>query len=166
MTVSFGRGRRTWLARLRALGRSRSQQSTGLLLCTARPSSPSFDKKENSHLLMTVSFGRGRRTWTLGTRFWSFSKRIIISAICCYLVLYSLLICANRTKTERFWDIVIFLVQKFCTNVRKMLEAVLEERQFLPLLKFCRLHHSEKFNFFFYVFFKKPRALSLNNSIF
>ena len=28
------------LARLRALGRSRSQQSTGLLLCTIRPSNP------------------------------------------------------------------------------------------------------------------------------
>ena len=37
----FGRGRRTWLAPpLRRLGRSRSQQSTGLLLCTARPSNP------------------------------------------------------------------------------------------------------------------------------
>jgi hypothetical protein len=33
------------LARLRALGRSRSQQSTGLLLCTARPSSPYAKEK-------------------------------------------------------------------------------------------------------------------------
>ena len=32
-------------ARLRALGRSRSQQSTGLLLCPARPSNPFLKKK-------------------------------------------------------------------------------------------------------------------------
>ena len=38
-------------ARLRSLGRSRSQQSTGLLLCTARPSNPfltSANKKEQT----------------------------------------------------------------------------------------------------------------------
>ena len=35
-----GAGGGTRFARLRALGRSRSQQSTGLLLCAARPSSP------------------------------------------------------------------------------------------------------------------------------
>ena len=38
-------------ARLRSLGRSRSQQSTGLLLCTARPSNPllTFCKQKSSH---------------------------------------------------------------------------------------------------------------------
>jgi hypothetical protein len=37
-------------ARLRSLGRSRSQQSTGLLLCAARPSSPAL-KKEKSQII-------------------------------------------------------------------------------------------------------------------
>ena len=37
--------RRSDFARLRALGRSRSQQSTGLLLCPARPSNPFLKKK-------------------------------------------------------------------------------------------------------------------------
>ena len=36
----YGAGGGTRFARLRALGRSRSQKSTGLLLCAARPSSP------------------------------------------------------------------------------------------------------------------------------
>ncbi len=34
-------------ARLRSLGRSRSQQSTGLLLCAARPSTPAYKRTKS-----------------------------------------------------------------------------------------------------------------------
>ena len=44
--VLFGGPEGIRLARLRALGRSRSQQSTGLLLCAARPSSPIKQKAD------------------------------------------------------------------------------------------------------------------------
>ncbi len=46
MNTQYGRSEGTRFAPpLRRLGRSRSQQSTGLLLCTARPSSPILQKK-------------------------------------------------------------------------------------------------------------------------
>ena len=46
MNTKYGRSEGTRFAPpLRRLGRSRSQQSTGLLLCTARPSSPISQKK-------------------------------------------------------------------------------------------------------------------------
>ena len=54
--IFSGRGRRTWLARLRAFGRSRSQQSTRLLLCTARPSSPSLGIQNKNGLLTESVF--------------------------------------------------------------------------------------------------------------
>ena len=49
------------LARLRALGRSRSQQSTGLLLCTARPSNPSSHEKKVPASKEADTFWRPRR---------------------------------------------------------------------------------------------------------
>ena len=154
-----------------------SRISSLLLLCTARHSSPSITKKKTATKWLFL-FGRGRRTWSrlparsalllrrglhrrpapLGTRFWSSSGGFIFGAYYCYLVLYSLLICLLWTIICQFFIKNIFLVQKFCTNVRKMLEAVLEEWQFLPLFKICRPYHSEKFNFFFYIFCSKNRV--------
>ena len=110
--------------------------------------------------------GRGRRTWTLGTRFWSSSGGLIFGTYYCYLVLYSLLICLLWTIICQFFIKNIFLVQKFCTNVRKMLEAVLEELQFLPLLTIWWLHHSEKFNFFFHDFCSKTACIKFKQSNF
>ena len=65
-----GAGGGTRFARLRALGRSRSQQSTGLLLCAARPSSPThafrINKKGTADAIPFFSgAGGGTRTHTM-----------------------------------------------------------------------------------------------------
>ena len=48
-------------SRAEALGRSRSKQSTGLFLCTARPSSPAEFHEKNrrsKHIVLNAFFGR------------------------------------------------------------------------------------------------------------
>ncbi len=63
--IGWGIGIR--LAPLRRLGRSRSQQSTGLLLCAARPSNPKQQNKKaiTADTVMTfIGWGIGIRTPT------------------------------------------------------------------------------------------------------
>ena len=54
MNTHYGRDEGIRLARLRALGRSRSQRSTGALLCAARPSNP-FQKEKHDKLLTKLA---------------------------------------------------------------------------------------------------------------
>ena len=66
MNTQYGRDEGIWLARLRALGRSRSQRSTGALLCAARPSNPFLIKNPPQLCELWRIFGRSGGIWTHG----------------------------------------------------------------------------------------------------